>query len=314
MTDERVWETIIGEEAEGRRLDAALADDEGLGLSRNRIQQLIGDGRVTVDGSVTRPSHRLAGGERVVVSIPAPEPSTVVGEDIYVPIVHEDEDIIVVDKPRGMVVHPAVGHRRGTLVNALVQHCPDLTGVGGVLRPGLVHRLDRDTTGLLVVAKNDRSLESLSRQIKERLVIKEYLAIAVGSISPTRGVIEAPIGRHPRHRQKMAVVTGGRDAVTHYQIVEQAGSYSLVRLRLETGRTHQIRVHLTHVGMPIVGDPVYGSRPEQGVFDGGQALHATRLSFRHPGTGEWLEFDSPLPADLGQLWLQLGGTLTDRDR
>lgn len=291
--------------AGGGRLDAALVAEPSTGLSRSRIQSLIEAGAVTVDDQPSlRPGIRLRGGETIVLDVPAARPSVTEAEDIPLDIVYEDSDIIVINKPRGLVVHPAAGHASGTLVNALLKHCPDLAGIGGVLRPGIVHRLDRDTTGLLVVAKNEAAHTALSAAIKARQVHREYLAVVWGHPDSPRGRIEAPIGRHPVDRKRMAVVEGGRPAVTSFTVVSTFERTALLRCVLETGRTHQIRVHLAFIGHPVVGDLVYASRRDP-LGLAGQALHATALAFAHPRTGAPLRFEVPPPPDFSELLRRL---------
>jgi 23S rRNA pseudouridine1911/1915/1917 synthase len=286
---------------EGERLDqfVARALPE---LSRARVQRLIDEGLVTVEGRAPKASRRLSAGERVVVTIPPPEPLILEPEALPLRILYEDADLLVVDKPAGMPVHPGPGHLKGTLVNAVLAHCPDLSGIGGALRPGIVHRLDRDTSGLIIVAKNDRAHQALQRQLKERAVEKRYLALVRGDLRPDEGVIDAPIARDPRFRKRMAVVPGGRDAVTRWRVLGRfagPGSgeprYTLVEAKPVTGRTHQIRVHFASLGHPLVGDALYGRRS---ALVARQFLHAAGLSFTHPSTGERLTFESPLPDDL----------------
>jgi 23S rRNA pseudouridine1911/1915/1917 synthase len=286
---------------EGERLDqfVARAVPE---LSRARVQRLIDEGLVTVEGRLTKASRRLARDERVSVIIPPPEPLKVEPEALPLRIVYEDPDLLVVDKPAGMPVHPGPGHLKGTLVNAVLAHCPGLSGIGGALRPGIVHRLDKDTSGLIIVAKNDRAHQSLQRQLKERVVEKRYLALVRGDLRPDEGVIAAPIARDPRYRKRMAIVAGGREAVTRWRVLGRfvgPGSgeprYTLVEARPVTGRTHQIRVHFASIRHPLAGDALYGKRS---ALVGRQFLHAAGISFVHPSTGERLTFESPLPADL----------------
>lgn len=287
-----------GAEAAGRRLDHYLAETR-TELSRSRIQKLIEAGLVAVNKEpCTDKNYRLQPGDEIAVNVPEPVKSSIGPEQIPLDIIYEDKDLLVVNKPRGMVVHPAPGHAQGTLVNALLNHCSDLSGVGGVARPGIVHRLDKDTSGLLIVAKNDFAHHSLSAQLKSRKLRREYLALVFGLVKPKQGRIEAPVGRHPRHRKKMAVTAGGRTAVTHYRVIKYYDHHSLLRLKLETGRTHQIRVHLAHIGYPVVGDPVYsrsGSGDLPPHLAQPQALHALSLSFSHPRSGNVLKFSSPLP-------------------
>ncbi len=282
----------------GKRIDLFLADnvDE---LSRSRAQKLIEEELVKVNDDTCRDkNYRLQAGDRISFVLPFPVEAVALPEDIKLHIIYEDKDLLVINKERGMVVHPAPGHSGGTLVNALLSHCDDLSGIGGVIRPGIVHRLDKDTSGLLIAAKNDAAHNSLSAQLKERSLHREYLALLCGRVKPVKGKIEAPIGRHPRHRKKMAVLSGGREAVTRYRVIRYYGHYSLVRIKLETGRTHQIRVHMASLGFPVVGDPTYGpgsygDLPDQ--YTKPQALHAQRISFIHPRTGNNMEFTAPLP-------------------
>jgi 23S rRNA pseudouridine1911/1915/1917 synthase len=257
---------------------------------------LIDDGLVAVDGHSGKPAEKVAAASAISVIIPAPAETDLVAEELPITIVYQDNDIIVVDKPAGMTVHPAPGHPTGTLVNALLAACPDLRGISGTLRPGIVHRLDKDTSGLLVVAKNDRAMRALQRQMKEREVHKTYLALVEGVPAPREGTIEAPIGRNPKNRKKMAVVAGGRDSTTRYRVREEVGGkYALLEVEPVTGRTHQIRVHMAALGHPVVGDTVYGRR--SGVV-GRQYLHAWKLGFGMPLGGREVEFESPLPPDL----------------
>lgn len=274
---------------------------QDLGLSRSVIQKLIIAGSVTVNGEPARPSHRLQVGEVVDIEIPDPEDRPPEPEDIPLNILYEDEDVLVINKQRGLVVHPAAGSPRGTLVNALLHHTQQLPDVGDETRPGIVHRLDKDTTGVLVVAKSDRAYLSLREQIKAKTVKRAYLALVHGNVSQDRGFVEAPIGRHPVHRQRMAVVReGGKNAFTHFRVLERFGDFTLLECRLETGRTHQIRVHMAHIGHPVVGDPVYG--PKRCPFNvGGQLLHAYVLGFIHPGTGEYMEFRADPPEDMQEV-------------
>ncbi len=297
-------------EDEGRRLDHFLTGRFTV-LSRNRIQKLIEDGQVSVNRlTCTNKNYRLKAGDPVEINIPPPEEASVKPEKIALDIVYEDEDLLVINKPRGMVVHPAPGHREKTLVNALLYHCKDLSGIGGVMRPGIVHRLDKDTSGLLIVAKNDHAHQSLSDQLKKRLLCREYLALVNGRVKPLIGRIEAPVARNPRHRKKMAVMTGGRIAVTRYRVLKYYGRYSLLQLNLETGRTHQIRVHLAYLGYPVIGDLTYAKSSSWSDLPGGlvksHALHARRIKFIHPRTAKSMNFSAPLPPDFkeGLLWLK----------
>lgn len=292
---ERLFDIVVQEEEAGR-LDLYVARHSP-DVSRSRAHRLIEDGLVTVNGRAAKPSRPLQRGDRVVVRLPPPLPLDLEPEAIPLSVVYEDDDLLVVDKPAGLAVHPGAGRSRHTLVNALLARCPDLAGVGGVLRPGIVHRLDKDTSGLLLVAKNDRAHAALSRQLKERTVEKGYLALVTGRLEPGEGVIEGAIGRDPRNRKRMAVVEGGRPARTAYRVRERLRDCTFVEVTPSTGRTHQIRVHLAAVGHPVVGDAVYG-RPSALV--GRQFLHACRLGFRHPADGRPLLFESPLPPDLQQ--------------
>lgn len=288
---------VIGQP--GARLDRFLADQRP-DLSRAFVRTLIETGNATVDGKPAKPGLRLAGGERITLLVPVAPPLTLEGEDIPIPILYEDEDLLVIDKPAGLVVHPAVGHQRGTLVHALLGRGGELAGIGASPRPGIVHRLDKDTSGVLIVAKTAQGERQLARQIRERQVVKNYLALVEGHPSPAQGRIEAPIARDPRHRQRMAVVAGGREAITDYRTVRAIGPFSLLELNLITGRTHQIRVHLAAIGHPVVGDATYG-RPRKGGPPR-QFLHASRIGFRRPRDGAWTEVESPLPPDLAD-WL-----------
>lgn len=281
-------------ERAGERIDAFVARRIPA-LSRAQVQRLIDAGLVTLSGRAPKPSERVAAGAEVTVHVPPPDETGLEAEDIPLTIVYQDADIIVVDKPPGLTVHPAPGHPRGTLVNALLAACPDLQGIAGTLRPGIVHRLDRDTSGLIVVAKNDRAMRALQSQLKERQVHKTYLALVQGVPTPREGQIEAPIGRHPRDRKKMAVVEGGREATTRYRVREVLNGCALLEVEPVTGRTHQIRVHLAAIGHPIIGDRVYG---KPSPYIARQFLHASRLAFAMPLGNRLVEFESPLPPDL----------------
>ena len=266
-------------------------------LSRAFVRKLVEAGLVTVEGRPAKASTRPTSGQRVIVQVPPPEPSELAPQPMPLTIVYEDPDVLVIDKPPGLVVHPAPGHPADTLANALRARYPYLQ-IGGALRPGIVHRLDKDTSGLLVVAKDDRAMASLVDQMKRRVVRKEYLALVHGSVQPDQGVIEAPVGRHPRDRKRMAVVSGGREARTHFTVLERFERYTLVEARLETGRTHQIRVHFASLGHPLVGDPVYGAARKEWPPLRRQFLHAHRLGFALPSSGRPVLFESPLPDDL----------------
>ncbi len=280
-------------EAEGSRLDKWIAT-LGIGLTRCAVQGLIVSGNVLVDGNCVPKNYRPAAGQHIIVTVPPPEEVEVVAQDIPLDIVYEDNDLLVVNKPKGMVVHPAVGNYDETLVNALMYHCKGtLSGINGVIRPGIVHRIDKNTSGLLIVAKNDNAHQKLAEQIKAHSFTREYEAIAVGYFKEPTGTIDAPIGRSTIDRKKMCVTEkNSKHAVTHYEVLRQYGGYAHLRLRLETGRTHQIRVHLSYIGHPIYGDNVYG-KAVKGTQ--GQCLHARKIGFIHPSTGEYMEFSSPLP-------------------
>ena len=289
----------------GRRLDRFLA--EGVPeLSRSAAQRLIAGGKVAVNGELLKASYKVKPGDLVVVSLPGLEANEPVAEPIPLTVVYEDDALMVVDKPPGMVVHPSPGHTGGTLVNALLAYCPDLAGGGD--RPGIVHRLDQHTSGLILVAKSEKARRGLQQQFKDRLVQKAYLALLDGHLQPAWGRIEAPVGRDPRHRQRMSVLPGGREAVTEYHVLEQyahqtgmaAGDYALVEAGPRTGRTHQIRVHFASVGHPVVGDSVYGRRRPQLPVPR-QFLHAWRLGFKHPDTGQRINLETPLPPDLASV-------------
>lgn len=290
-------------EEAARRLDQFLVE-RGLLPSRSRIQRLVREGRVTVNGRAARASTPLKPGDWVRVEVPAPEPSLLEPEALPLRVVFEDEDVAVIDKPAGVAVHPGAGRRRGTLANALLARWPGLATIGNALRPGIVHRLDKDTSGLMMVAKNEAAYLALTRQIKERQVRKEYLALAKGELRPARGRIEAPIGRDPRHRKRMAVVEHGRPATTEYQVLEYLGGHTLLRVTPITGRTHQVRVHMAAIGHPLLGDPLYGAGSP---FLGRQFLHACVLGFRLPSNGRYEEFASPLPGDLEEALGRLRG-------
>ncbi len=287
------FDLIVEDEETGQRLDHYLSNKLSQ-FSRNRIQTLIKQGNVSLNSKPVKANHRMKLGDRIQIEIPAPQKLDVLPEEIKLDIIYEDSDIAVINKPQGMVVHPAVGNYNGTLVNALLYHCEELSGINGKIRPGIVHRIDKDTSGVLVVAKNDFAHLNLSKQIQNKTVARIYLAVAEDNIKTDEGTISAPISRNPGDRKKMAVVKGGRQAVTHYKVLERFGNYTYLELALETGRTHQIRVHLNHLGNPIVGDPVYGRRNQKFSLEG-QALHACKLILTHPRTGEHMTFEAPLP-------------------
>lgn len=295
MTD--TWK--IPDEAVGERLDRFAAQMSG--MTRSAIQSLADDGAVTVNGRKAPKNYRLRSGDEVTVAVPEPTVYEARPENIPLDIVYEDADLLVVNKPKGMVVHPAAGNYDGTLVNALLYHCHDLSGINGVLRPGIVHRIDKDTSGLLIVAKNDRAHQGLAEQIKVHSFTRIYEAIVYGRLRDDSGTVNAPIGRHPTKRKQMAVTpVNSKPAVTHYEVIARYdgntkhGAFTHVRLRLETGRTHQIRVHMASIGHPVVGDAVYGPDAYQKELHG-QCLHARTIGFVHPVTGAYLEFTSDLP-------------------
>lgn len=287
----------------GERLDLFLARQD-LGLTRSQVQRLLQEGHALLNRLPARAGQRLKAGDRVWVHIPPAQPVEVQAEAIPVPVLYQDEYLLVVDKPAGLPVHPSPGHPSHTLVNALLALCPGLKGIGGELRPGIVHRLDKDTSGLMVVAKSHGVHLALSQAFKERWVKKGYLALVTGRVALDSGVIDAPIGRDPRHRKRMAVVPGGREARTRFRVLRRLQAYTLVEVFPETGRTHQIRVHLASMGHPLVGDALYGRKAAHLV--GRQFLHAHFLAFHHPVTGQWLEFTSALPEDLERALAALG--------
>jgi len=304
----------------GMRLDQALAELLPA-YSRNRLQQWLKMGRLRVDGAIRRPRDRIAGGETVRGEWAIELETVAIAQDIPLAIVYEDADLLVINKPAGLVAHPAAGNRDGTLVNALLHHAPELAALP---RAGLVHRLDKDTTGLLVIARRLPAHTALVEQLQARVIEREYLAVVNGT-PVAGGSVDAPIGRHPVDRQRMAVTAGGRPAVTHYRVLRRFHAHTLLRVKLETGRTHQIRVHMAHIRLPLLGDPVYGGRPRlpAGALPRcitaiqrfrRQALHAARLALTHPATGEWLEWRTEAPADLAELLAILGEDADERNR
>jgi 23S rRNA pseudouridine1911/1915/1917 synthase len=276
------------------RLDQYLAGLD-TGMTRSQLSRLIVEGQALVNGRPAKPSSKVRAGDSVSLSVPPPRPTGVVAQDIPVTVVYQDESVVVIDKPAGLAVHPGPGHPDMTLVNALLAMCPDIQGIGGEIRPGIVHRLDKDTSGLMMVAKTHQAHNDLSAQIKARQVTKGYLALVEGSLKSTEGKVDAPVGRHPRRRTRMAVVVGGKEARTNYKVRQELRGHSLVELYLETGRTHQIRVHMAHLGHPLVGDTTYGHASH--LVDR-HFLHAFHLGFKHPITGEPLDFKIDLPPDL----------------
>lgn len=297
-------ETVTAEaEDAGTRADVFLAAK--LGVSRSNMQKLLEDGRVKRGEKIIKANYKVRAGEMFVVDIPEPEPIEAVPENIPLDIIYEDDDVVVLSKARGMVVHPAPGNYTGTLVNALLYHCSNLSGINSAIRPGIVHRLDKDTSGIMIVAKNDAAHISLSQQIQSKTAVRTYLAVVRGNIKTDSGTIETQIARDKTDRKKMAVVKeGGRDAITDYEVLERFGKYTLVRCKLRTGRTHQIRVHMEYLGYPLVGDPKYS--PMKTPFGiKGQALHSHTLEFTHPRTGERMKFEAPLPEDMHKIITRL---------
>lgn len=288
-------------EKAGERLDVFITARQ-TELSRSHVQKLIESGAVLVDGAARKANYKLRGGESVALNIPDAEPVEIKAEEIPLDVLYEDEDIIVVNKARGMVVHPAAGVTSGTLVNALLAHCTDLSGINGEIRPGIVHRLDKDTSGVMVCAKNDKAHISLAEQIRVKSAHRKYLAVVHGNIKEEAGIVKGDIGRHPTDRQRMAIVReNGKPAVTHFRVLERYGEYTLIECELETGRTHQIRVHMTSIGHPLVNDPKYGPKKSSPFAIKGQALHSATLTLAHPTTGEEMEFTAPVPIDMQKI-------------
>lgn len=299
-TQERI---IITENEAGMRADVALA--QLLEITRSNMQKLLEEGRAVRGQKVIKSNYRVKAAEEILVNLPEPQPLDVQPEDIPLDIIYEDDDVVVVNKARGMVVHPAAGNYNGTLVNALLYHCKNLSGINGVIRPGIVHRLDKDTSGIMICAKNDSAHLSLSEQIQSKTAQRTYLAVVRGNVKNDSGIIETQITRDKNDRKKMAVVTeGGRQAITEYEVAERFGKYTVVKCRLKTGRTHQIRVHMEYLGYPLVGDPKYSPMKTPFAING-QALHSLTLSFTHPRTGERLTFEAPLPEDMKKILTRL---------
>lgn len=299
IPQEDIFSFVAAEENEDERVDKLLSALMG-SLSRSYIQKLLANGGITVNGEGTKASYRVRSEDHIQVKLPPAITPDIEAEDIPLDILYEDEDVIVVNKPKGMVVHPAPGHYSGTLVNALLFHCKgNLSGINGILRPGIVHRIDRDTTGSVIACKNDRAHSSIAEQLKEHSIVRRYHAIVHGEIKEEEGTIHTLIGRHPSDRKRMAVRgDGGKDAITHYKVLRHLNKFTYVECSLETGRTHQIRVHMAHIGHPLLGDIVYGSKNSQFSNKNGlegQTLHAKILGFVHPSTGEYIETDAPLP-------------------
>jgi 23S rRNA pseudouridine1911/1915/1917 synthase len=294
---EKMEYTIL-EDQKGDRIDKVIStlDEE---WSRTQVQQWIKDEHVLVNGQKVKTNYKCSTNDLIEITIPDPEELDVVAEELNLKIYFEDQDVLVVNKPKGMVVHPAPGHLTGTLVNGLMAHCTDLSGINGVLRPGIVHRIDKDTTGLLMVAKNDMAHENLVNQLVKKTVTRKYKAIVHGVIPHDFGTVDAPLGRDTKDRQSMTVVDHGKHAVTHFNVIERFKDFTFVECQLETGRTHQIRVHMKYIGYPLAGDPKYGPRKTLDIE--GQALHAGVLGFDHPRTQEYLEFEAPLPEEFERL-------------
>jgi len=294
---EKMDHTILEDQA-GDRIDKVVAslNEE---WSRTQVQDWIKEGNVVVNGKKVKTNYKCSVNDQLEINIPEPEELDVVPEEMDLDIYFEDRDVLVVNKPKGMVVHPAPGHMTGTLVNGLMAHCKDLSGINGVLRPGIVHRIDKDTSGLLMVAKTDLAHESLVNQLVKKTVTRKYKALVHGIIPHDFGTIDAPLGRDPKDRQSMTVVDDGKHAVTHFHVLERFKDFSFIECQLETGRTHQIRVHMKYIGYPLAGDPKYG--PKKTLDIGGQALHAGILGFTHPRTNEYMEFSAPLPEYMEQL-------------
>ena len=282
---------VIVKEEKGR-IDKVL-NERLTDYSRSQIQQWIKEQHVSIDGKVIKANYKVSAGDHVLIEIPVPETLDLVPENMNLEIVYEDEDVVVVNKPQGMVVHPSAGHPNGTLVNGLLYQIKNLSTINDVVRPGIVHRIDKDTSGLLMVAKNDRAHESLAQQLKDKTSLRKYVALVHGEIPHEKGRIEAPIGRSKVNRKMQAVIEGGKSAVTHFEVLKRFEGYTLIELQLETGRTHQIRVHMNYIGYPVAGDPLYG--PKKTLKGNGQFLHAKLLGFEHPTTGENMVFEAPLP-------------------
>lgn len=286
------------------RIDKYVKQQLGEEVSRSQIQLWIEAGNLVVNGTSVKTNYKLTSGDVICLTVPEAEATEIEPEDIPLDIYYEDRDVIVVNKQRGMVVHPAPGHACGTLVNALMFHCRDLSGINGELRPGIVHRIDKDTSGLIMAAKNDKAHASLASQLKEHSVTRKYFALVHGNVSHDQGTVDAPIGRDPHDRKMYTVIErNSKQAITHFHVVERFGDYTLLELKLETGRTHQIRVHMKFIGHPLVGDPLYGR--SKGIKMNGQALHAAVLGFEHPEDARYLEYSAPIPEDMEALLVSL---------
>lgn len=304
MSETEIREWVIDQAYARDRIDKYITESWEDEISRSQVQLWITSGHVKVNGHSVKSNYKLAEGDHLEVTVPEPSVVEIVPEDIKLDVAYEDRDVIVVNKPRGMVVHPAPGHSSGTLVNALMYHCKDLSGINGELRPGIVHRIDKDTSGLMMAAKNDKAHASLAAQLKEHSVTRRYVALVHGNVSHDQGTVDAPIGRDPQDRKMFTVSErNSKHAVTHFAVLERFGEYTLLELQLETGRTHQIRVHMKFIGHPLVGDPVYGR--SKGIKMNGQALHAKTLGFVHPSSGEYMEFTAPVPPDIEELLVNL---------
>ena len=295
MSENGLQRLTVSPEEAGVRIDKYLTEQLP-DITRSYLQKLLKDGSVQMNGKPVKASTKTASEAVIELTIPEPEEPEILPEDIPLDILYEDSDVILINKPKDMVVHPAAGHYTGTLVNALMYHCKgDLSGINGVLRPGIVHRIDKDTTGVLIVCKNDKAHNALAEQLKEHSITRKYRAIVCGNLKEDEGTVDAPLGRHPQDRKKMAIVrTGGKRAVTHYRVLERFGNYTYIECQLETGRTHQIRVHMASLGHPLLGDEIYGRVKSPFKLEG-QTLHAMVLGFIHPTTGEYMEFEAPLP-------------------
>lgn len=295
MNENGLQRLTVSPEDAGVRIDKYLAEQLP-DITRSYLQKLLKDGSVQMNGKPVKASTKTAVGAVIALTIPEPEEPEILPENIPLDILYEDSDVILINKPKNMVVHPAAGHYTGTLVNALMYHCRgDLSGINGVLRPGIVHRIDKDTTGVLIVCKNDRAHNALAEQLKEHSITRKYRAIVCGNLKEDEGTVDAPLGRHPQDRKKMAIVrSGGKRAVTHYRVLERFGNATYIECQLETGRTHQIRVHMASLGHPLLGDEIYGRAKSPFKLEG-QTLHAMVLGFIHPTTGEYMEFEAPLP-------------------
>ena len=289
---------------ESERLDKYL-NTQLPDYSRSQIQQWIKEGNVFVNDQESKANYKTQPDDTITVTVPEPVEINALPENIDIDIVYQDEDVVVVNKKQGMVVHPSLGHATGTLVNALLYHVKDLSGINGKIRPGIVHRIDKDTSGLLVVAKNDKAHEKLAEQLQEKTAKREYIGLVHGVIPNEKGTIDAPIGRDPKNRKKYTVIEGGKPAVTHFEVIERFAEYTLLKLQLETGRTHQIRVHLAYIGHKMAGDPLYG--PRKTLEGKGQFLHAAKLAFIHPSTEELMEFEAPMPEVFEEMinWVRL---------